>query len=179
MLLFYKYIFGYLSDADYTDFNIVFNIRLPRIVMVVVVGAALSLSGAIFQAIFRNPLVSPDLLGVSSGAGFGAILGFLIKSGGMVTVQGLSFIFGMLAVTTAYIISKTGSFNRILMLILSGVIVSSFFHSLIAIMKYVADPYNELPSMIFWSMGGFFRVSWSEVVFVVPPISIGILLIYF
>ena len=175
--IFSKLFSGDLSDKDFSTYNVLFNVRLPRIILVVLVGSSLALSGAIFQAIFRNPLVSPDILGVSSGASFGAVLGLLLKSGSMLWVQALSFVFGVLAVSVAYLISKAGRFNRVLMLILSGIIVSSFFHALVSIIKYIADPYNELPAMVFWSMGGFFRVSWTDFFITGPVIIVGIMTI--
>ncbi|MDR3290692.1 MAG: iron ABC transporter permease [Methanobrevibacter sp.] len=132
--------------------SVVFNIRLPRIIGALIVGAALSVVGATFQAIFKNPLVSPDILGVSSGAGFGAATAILIN-GSSYLIQSLAFIFGMISVSITYFISKVYKSSGILVLVLSGMAISSFFGSLISSAKFLADPNNKLPEITFWLMG--------------------------
>ncbi|MDR3222353.1 MAG: iron ABC transporter permease [Methanobrevibacter sp.] len=132
--------------------SVVFNIRLPRIIGALIVGAALSVVGATFQAIFKNPLVSPDILGVSSGAGFGAAIAILIN-GSSYLIQSLAFIFGMISVSITYFISKVYKSSGILVLVLSGMAISSFFGSLISSAKFLADPNNKLPEITFWLMG--------------------------
>ncbi|MDR2873139.1 MAG: iron ABC transporter permease [Methanobrevibacter sp.] len=132
--------------------SVVFNIRLPRIIGAMVVGAALSVVGATFQAIFKNPLVSPDILGVSSGAGFGAAVAILANAGTYV-VQTLAFLFGLVSVLITYSVSKVYNSKGTLILVLSGMAVSSFFGSLISSTKFLADPNNKLPEITFWLMG--------------------------
>ncbi|MDR2829671.1 MAG: iron ABC transporter permease [Methanobrevibacter sp.] len=132
--------------------SVVFNIRLPRIIGALIVGATLSVVGATFQAIFKNPLVSPDILGVSSGAGFGAAISILINGSSYLT-QSLAFIFGMISVTITYSISRVYKSSGVLILVLSGMAISSFFGSLISSAKFLADPNNKLPEITFWLLG--------------------------
>jgi iron complex transport system permease protein len=132
--------------------NVVVNIRMPRIVTAMLVGASLSVSGAAYQSMFINPLVSPGMLGVLSGASFGAALG-MILSAGWLTVQICAFGFGVLAVLIAVGIAKLYKGDKLLMLILGGVISSSLFTSLLSVIKYTADPYNQLPAIIYWLHG--------------------------
>ena len=118
-------------EVSSTITTIVFEIRLPRIIGALVVGACLAMAGAAFQSIFKNPLVSSDLLGVSNGAGFGAALAILISGANIVT-QIFAFIFGLISVSITYLISKTYRAGGILVLVLSGVAISAFFNSLIS-----------------------------------------------
>ncbi len=133
--------------------SLLMDIRLPRIVAAVLIGASLSVSGAAFQAMFINPLVSPGLLGVLSGASFGAALS-MVFSKNWVMVQVCTFVFGFIAVLIAVGIARIYKGNTILLLVLGGVISSAFFTSLLSIVKYIADPYNQLPAIVQWLMGG-------------------------
>lgn len=142
--------------------NVVTQVRLPRILMSMIVGAGLACSGASYQCIFGNPLVSPDILGVSAGAGFGAALGILI-SGNSVLVQGQALFFGLLAVAIVLVISRVNKKTELFMLVLSGVIVGAFFEALISLIKYVADPQDTLPAITVWLMGSLASVSYSKV----------------
>ncbi|OEF95903.1 FecCD family ABC transporter permease [Desulfuribacillus alkaliarsenatis] len=150
------------GSLDFNDptVSVFFYIRLPRIVVALLVGAALAVAGAIFQGMFRNPLVSPDILGVSSGCSFGAALGILMPFATIYSISISSFVFGTLAMGAAYAISKASKGEPIIMLILAGMVVSAFFTAALSFLQYVADPYNELPAIIFWIMGGFFRITW-------------------
>ncbi len=132
--------------------NLIFSIRLPRIIAAMLVGASLALSGAAFQALFVNPLVSPGLLGVLSGASFGAILA-MIFSKNWVTVQTASVCGGFLAVGVAVLIARFYRAGSTIMLVLGGIISGAFFTSLVSILKYLADPYNQLPAIVYWLMG--------------------------
>jgi iron complex transport system permease protein len=138
--------------------NLLFAIRLPRIVAGVVIGAALSTSGTAFQALFVNPLVSPSLLGVLAGASFGAALGILF-SFSLVQIQLLAFVFGMLAVGLALtLVRKRGVRSRVA-LVLGGIISGAFFTALLSLVKYVADPDNQLPSIVYFLMGSLAQVN--------------------
>ena len=128
------------------------NIRMPRILLGLVVGAGLSLSGASFQAIFRNPLVSPDVLGASSGAGFGAALAILLGLGAFM-ISAFAFAFGMLSIVLVMLVARRARVERILGLILTGIIVSALFSALLSFLKYAADPQNQLPAITYWLMG--------------------------
>ncbi len=141
--------------------TVVLQIRLPRILAAMLVGASLSLSGASFQGLFRNPLVSPDILGVSTGAGFGAALAILI-SGSWVAIEVSAFTFALLAVGISYFISTIVRGNPTLSLILAGMAIASLFGALLALMKYVADPINQLPEITYWLMGSLASVKTSD-----------------
>ena len=130
---------------------VVLNVRLPRVAAAALVGAALSTAGCAYQGMFRNPMVSPDLLGASTGAGFGAALALLLGLGyGAVT--GLSFTFGLLAVLLAYLISRVSKIQTTLAMVLAGVMISSLFTSGTSFIKLVADPTDQLPAITYWLM---------------------------
>ncbi len=153
--------------------TVLFQIRLPRTLMAMLIGAALSVSGASFQGMFRNPLVSPDILGVSAAAGFGAALAILV-SANAASIQVLAFLFGIAGVIIAYLISRVYRTTPILMLVLSGVVVSAFFSAMISATKYIADPYEQLPAITFWLMGSLSAISLKDLVTAAPPIIFGI-----
>jgi len=138
--------------------NVVFQVRLPRILAATVVGAGLSAAGAAFQGVFRNPLVSPYILGVASGAGFGASIAILLSDSTLM-VQLSALFFGLFAVFCTYAISKVYQTAPTLVLILGGVVVGAFFSSLISLVKFVADPYEKLPAIVFWLMGSLANVN--------------------
>lgn len=154
--------------------TVVFNIRLPRIVLALLIGAGLSVSGAAFQGMFQNPLVSPDILGVTAGAGFGAALGILM-SGRAATIQVFAVLFGILAVAMSYVISRTYRTTPTLMLVLSGMIVGAIFSALLSLVKYVADPHQKLPAIVFWLMGSLAAVTKREVATAAPPMLLGMI----
>lgn len=166
---------GSMDDGTYALFsNILLDIRLPRIVAAALIGSALSVSGAAFQAMFINPLVSPGLLGVLAGASFGAALGMIVSSSWF-AVQAGAFVCGFLAVIIAVGIARLYHGDRLLMLILGGIISGALFTSLLSIVKYVADPYNQLPAIIYWLMGGLSLADGTTVLYVSVPICTGIL----
>jgi iron complex transport system permease protein len=132
--------------------TIVMQVRLPRIVLGVCVGGGLSIGGAAVQGLFRNPLVSPEILGVSSSAGFGAALAILI-SGAALAINVLAFVFGFAGVAITYAVARVKGTVPVVMLVLSGVIVASFFGGLISVLEYVADPQKKLPDIVFWLLG--------------------------
>ncbi|MCL0029805.1 iron ABC transporter permease [Dehalococcoidia bacterium] len=152
--------------------TVVLQIRLPRVLLAMLVGAGLAIAGASFQGLFRNPLVSPGILGVAAGAGFGACLGILMF-GEPIAITLLAFVFGILAVIGAYMISKLKTGSSLLMLVLAGVIVGAFFTALIGLMQYVADPEEQLPAMVFWLMGSLAGASYRELLWGAPLIVIG------
>ncbi|MGH4124536.1 MAG: FecCD family ABC transporter permease [Clostridium sp.] len=155
---------------------ILYNVRLPRILLASFVGAGLSVSGLIFQQVFKNPIASPDILGVTSGASFGAALGIILPWEFPGIVQIFAFIFGILAIGIVYVLKKASKDNNILYLVLSGMIVSAFFSALLSMIKYIADPYQQLPSIVFWSMGGLYKANWVNAIgcglVVIPSIFI-------
>lgn len=153
---------------------VILQIRLPRILAASLIGAGLSCSGAAYQGMFRNPMVSPDILGVSAGASFGAALSlYLCKS--LVVTQLSAFVFGMIAVGITYMIgvlfSKGGV--PILIMILSGIIVGTLFNSFISIITLVADVNNTLPAITFWMMGSLATISINDIAVAAVPILFG------
>ena len=147
--------FGAVKQLPNLLKTIILHIRLPRILAAFLVGGTLSLTGAAYQGIFRNPMVSPSILGVSAGAGFGAALAILLALSS-IWIQTFAFIFGTSAVLIVYLISLSvgKKQDKCLTLILSGMIVATIFTALISVLKYVADPYDTLPSIVYWLMGG-------------------------
>lgn len=157
--------------------TIVWQIRLPRILAALLVGASLSMAGTAFQGIFKNPLVSSDLLGVSNGAGFGAALAILL-SGSSVVIQVFAFVFGIISVSITYLISKAYKAGGILILVLSGVAISAFFNSLISGIKFIADPEDKLPEIVYWMMGSLASVTMDEIIMIIIPLFIGFIILY-
>ncbi|MDR3247672.1 MAG: iron ABC transporter permease [Treponema sp.] len=151
------------QSATATIRTVVWQVRLPRILMAAVVGAGLSTAGVGLQAMFGNPLVSTHTLGISSSAGFGAALGLLLFSNHYL-VQLLAALFGFLALGLIYTMSRSrGSAPNILMLVLSGVIIGSIFDALTSLIKYVADPEEQLPVITYWLMGSLAGISLVDV----------------
>lgn len=143
---------------------VLFNVRFPRVLAAMIIGSGLSLSGATYQGLFKNPMVSPDLLGASAGAGFGAAIAILL-SFNSIGIQISAFLFGIGAVMLTYFISTIigRNNNAILVLVLTGMVVSTLFSSFISMIKYVADPYSKLPAITFWLMGGLSSISSKDV----------------
>lgn len=150
---------------------VLFQVRLPRILIAMLVGAGLGITGASFQGIFRNPLVSPYILGVSSGGGFGAALAILLFDDTRI-IQLLAFVFGMVAVSITYFIARLGDRFSTYSLVLAGVVVGSFFSALISLLKYLADTYTKLPAIVFWLMGSLASVKIQDMTTTAPVILI-------
>jgi len=169
-----------ILNIEYSNIaeTVIFQIRAPRIIAAMLVGAGLSISGASFQGLFRNPLVSPDILGVSAGAGFGAAIAILLSLN-LFYIQIFALVFGLIAVAITYFVGRIVKNNSILVLVLSGMAIGSLFSALTSFIKYVADPYEKLPAIVFWLMGSLSSVSNREILVVILPIlaGIGILLI--
>jgi len=165
-------LFFFNSTLSPTLNAILFQIRLPRILAAMMVGAALSVAGASFQGLFKNPLVSPDKLGVSAGAGFGAALAILF-SASAIMIQFSAFIFGLIAVSLTYFMGRSFKGTSILTLVLCGIAIESFFAALLSLAKYVADPYGQLQTIVFWIMGSLAAVTNQQVLIISLPIIIG------
>ncbi len=157
---------------------VILKIRLPRVLAAFFVGGTLSITGATYQGMFRNPMVSPSILGVSAGAGFGAAFAILLGLSA-VLLQISSFVFGIVAVIAVYLISlSTGrKHEKCLTLILAGMIVATVFTALISILKYIADPEEELPSIVYWLMGSLAEIEGASLTFIVPVALVGLLAI--
>lgn len=164
-------------EVSPTITTIVFEIRLPRILGAFVVGSSLAMAGVAFQSIFKNPLVSSDLLGVSNGAGFGAALAILISGVGVVT-QIFAFIFGIISVSITYMLSKAYKSGGILVLVLSGVAISAFFSALVSAIKFVADPNVKLPEIVYWLMGSLASVTVDKLIMILVPVALGMIILF-
>ncbi|MBN1849313.1 MAG: iron ABC transporter permease [Deltaproteobacteria bacterium] len=156
---------------------VVFHVRFPRILAAMLVGTALAASGAAYQGMFQNPLVSPNILGASAGAGFGAALGIYFSMDYLL-IQIYSFVFGLIAVLISWGVSTKIRRDPKLVLVLSGILVGTLFTSGIAFIKYVADPTDKLPAITYWLMGSLASVDMADVRSVLIPILAGTIFLY-
>lgn len=156
--------------------TVIINVRFPRVIAATVIGMALAGAGSSYQGLFRNPMVSPDLLGASSGAAFGAAISLLLDAP-LWSVQICSFACGLLAVALAYSISSIVSRgdNVVLSLVLTGMVVSAMFSAFVSIVKYVADPDTKLPSITYWLMGGLQGMQVKDLPWLIVPFIIGVI----
>lgn len=159
--------FPFNGDWSAAAYSVIVDVRLPRVLAGILVGASLSVSGASFQGVFQNPLVSPHILGVASGAGFGAAMAILLFDS-LFLVYITSFVFGILAVYITYLLSRVYKTTPILMLVLSGIVVGSLFSALTSFLKYIADPMNKMPAIVFWLLGSLNHVSFRDILITAP-----------
>lgn len=158
------------TDADpSTAATVVLMVRLPRIIVAVMVGAGLSVAGAAYQTIFRNPMASPALLGVSAGAGFGASIALLSRQPPLV-VQAAAFCGGLTAVIVVFLANRVIGGRSIVTLVLCGMVVSALFQALISMVKYVADPVEVLATIAFWLMGSLAKANGADAIAVFVPV---------
>lgn len=158
------------SNQDETIF---FNVRLPRILLALMVGCCLATAGAAFQGTFQNPLVSPDILGASQGAAFGAALAILFGWAGW-AISGMAFVLSIVTVLCVLLISGRARGNRILVTVLAGTMVSSLFSACTSFVKLVADPSNQLPAITYWLMGSLNGAKMSEIAIAAIPMTLGV-----
>ncbi len=170
-------VFPIEAHWDATVETVIFQVRLPRIFAAILVGAALSAAGAAYQGMFKNPLVSPDILGASAGAGFGAALAIYF-SFSMLGIQLMAFAGGLLAVGLTYCISLRIKHDPMLALVLSGIMIGSLFTAAISCIKYIADPYDKLPAITFWLMGSLASITPRDVYMVLIPILFGSIVLF-
>jgi len=154
--------------------KIVFNIRLPRILLACMVGCCLSAAGVSYQGVFQNPMAAPDILGATSGAAFGAALGILL-GGSRRIITLLAFAFSLVTVGLVFFISKRARGKHVLTLVLSGIMVSSLFSAGTSFIKLVADPSNQLPAITYWLMGSLSGAKTAEVEYICIPMAIGLI----
>jgi iron complex transport system permease protein len=160
-----------LSDASLN--TILWQVRLPRVLLTFMVGAALASSGGVLQAIFRNPIVDPFTLGISSGSAFGAAFAMLFP---IMSVNLSAFIFGVCAVGLTYLVSYSGARTSIVGMVLAGMVISGVFTALLTLLQYLSDPY-KLQAIVQWTMGNLHTASWSKVYSAMGPISVGLFVI--
>ncbi|WP_047679022.1 MULTISPECIES: iron ABC transporter permease [Xenorhabdus] len=170
---------GIQGSGDYsrTAENVVLYVRLPRVLIAALAGAGLAVSGAALQGIFRNPLVGPQIIGVSSGAALGGALAILLFSSMLITIS-FAFIGGFIAIMLVFMLGSNRYGSRLLMLILAGVIINAFFSALISLITCFADPNNTLQSIIFWLMGSFASATYFKLWILLPVILIAVSLIF-
>ncbi len=153
--------------------SVILQVRGPRVLAAVMVGAALAVAGTAFQGLFRNPLVSPDILGASSGAALGAVLGIFFSLG-VLAIQAFAFVGGLIAVALVYVIgSAVRARDPILVLVLTGVVVGALLGAGVGLVKYLADPYNQLPAMTFWLLGSLAATNVSDLLPLFGPVAFG------
>ena len=168
---------GRTADVPEAVSNVIWQIRGPRVLAAALIGAALAVAGTAFQGLFRNPLVSPDLLGASSGAALGAVLGIYFSLG-VFAIQAFAFIGGLVAVAAVYLIgSAIRARDPVLVLVLTGVVIGALLGSMIGLVKYIADPYNQLPAMTFWLLGSLAATSAADLVPLFGPVALGTLIL--
>ncbi|MFT8718344.1 FecCD family ABC transporter permease [Acetobacter sp.] len=168
--------FSASSSSDDMARTVLLQLRLPRLGAAMLAGAALSVSGSAYQAVFRNPLVAPDILGALSGAGFGASLAIVIQFSEWGTGV-CAFVGAIVAVVTGVSVARISGDRSVLMLIFGGLVSNALFTSLLSILKFLADPDSQLPDIVFWLLGTLSRVTPDTLSFVSPPILLGIVLL--
>ncbi|MDR0587824.1 MAG: iron ABC transporter permease [Burkholderiales bacterium] len=172
-------VFSGLPHDDPVAQQIVEAVRLPRVMLAAILGAGLSAAGAALQSLFRNPLAEPQLLGVSSGAAFGGVLGMLLWGDGVPVVSG-ALCFGMVALLSVFWLAgqQTGRSGGTVLLVLAGVVVSGVFAACVSIVKLAADPQNQLPAIVFWLMGSLAGANAARLWLVLPCVGIGLVILY-
>ena len=169
--------FGFKGDILPQAVTIFWNIRLPRILSALFIGASLSVAGATYQGMFRNPLVSPDILGVSSGASLGAAFAILNGASNWM-IQLSAFAGGVAAVAASYLISRKSAHSQTLSLVLTGTMIMSLCNAGVTMIKYVADPNDVLQQITFWLMGSLTKTTTKSFSWSVLPMIIGLSLIF-
>lgn len=155
--------------------TVLFEVRLPRVAAAAIAGAALAAAGAAYQGLFRNPLVSPDILGVSTGAGLGAVIGIFLSLP-LMAIQMTAFVGGLATVALVYAIaSAVRGREPTLVLVLSGVVVGSLAGAVISLLKVLADPYDQLPAITFWLLGSLASIRRADVLAVAPLVIAGLI----
>ncbi len=176
-----RILLGQLLPLDQTwtsaEAAVVLDVRLPRVALAMLVGAGLAVCGAVLQAVFANPLVSPQILGVSSGASFGGALAIVLGLGSVALVFG-AFGFGLLALVAVFAVSQLRGSAPPLTIVLAGIVVGAFFVALVSLLTYLADPYGELQSPIFWLLGSLAPARYSKVLVAAVPVLLGGALIW-
>jgi iron complex transport system permease protein len=169
---------GHASNIPPAVENVIWQVRGPRVIAASLVGAGLAVAGTAFQGLFRNPLVSPDILGASSGAALGAVFGIFISLG-VFAIQALAFFGGLLAVASVYAVgSAVRARDPVLVLVLAGVVIGALLGAGVGLIKYLADPYNQLPAMTFWLLGSLAATGPSDLIPLFVPVALGTLVLF-
>ena len=165
------------KDWSVLDERIVTLVRAPRILIAALSGAALAMCGAALQGIFRNPLVSPQILGISSGAAFGGALAILFGYSGFMLV-GSAFAFGVLALLSVGFVARVDGRTETATIVLAGIIVGALFAALVSLVQFVADPNSSLPAIVGWLMGSFASATWPRLMLAAPAIAVAVIGLY-
>lgn len=168
---------GKMPGENEARYSVIFNLRAPRVVAVMLVGGGLAVAGATFQAVLKNALASPDVLGTSSASAFGAALGILLSLPFALSSL-LSFLFGVVSLLLVLGICRLKRRQDALTTLLSGMIIASLFIAFVSVIKYVADPQDTLPAIVFWLMGSFASVAKAQVYWLIPLFAACYLTIY-
>jgi iron complex transport system permease protein len=169
---------GRAPDVPAAAVNVIWQIRGPRVLAAALVGASLAIAGTAFQGLFRNPLVSPELLGASSGAALGAVIGIYLALG-VFAIQAFAFVGGLVAVSAVYLIgSAIRARDPILVLVLTGVVIGALLGAGVGLVKYIADPYNQLPAMTFWLLGSLAAINVADLIPLFGPVALGTLVLF-
>lgn len=159
--------------------QLVLNLRLPRLLTAFLLGASLSAAGAVMQMLFRNPLVEPGFLGVSQGAAFGAALAIIFLGASPLLVEISAAVFAFAGLLASYFLARSLRYGGwVLRLVLAGIAVSALFSAGVGVLKYLADPTQQLPEIVFWLLGGLWSVTWRDFLFILPVVAAGLTVIY-
>lgn len=168
-----------LLQEDTLAQRLVWSLRLPRLLTAMLLGMTLSACGTVLQMVFRNPLVEPGFLGVSQGAAFGAAISILWIGTSPVMIELLATVFALLGLALSYALARQWRFGGwALRLILAGIAVSALFSAGVGILKYMADPLTQLPEITFWMLGGLWSVTWRDLLYILPIVLPGLLIVY-
>jgi iron complex transport system permease protein len=168
-----------LLTEDDLAWQLLFNLRLPRLLTALLLGATLSACGTVLQMIFRNPLVEPGFLGVSQGAAFGAAASILWLGRSPLVIEIVATIFGLGGLFLSYYLANRFRFGGwVLRLVLAGIAVSALFSAGVGILKFIADPLTQLPDITFWLLGGLYSVTWSDFLYLLPVVVFGLVVAY-
>jgi iron complex transport system permease protein len=174
---------GFISPSqignDVLAQRLVFNLRIPRVLTALLLGASLAAAGGVFQMIFSNPLVDPGFLGVSQGASFGAALCIVFLGGSLWAIEASAALFACLALALSYFLARRVRYGGwVLRLVLAGIAISALFSSGLGILKYLADPLSQLQELTFWLLGGLYSITWKQFLFILPVVVICLFVIY-
>lgn len=168
-----------LLNEDVLAQRLVLNLRLPRVITAMLLGMSLSAAGGVMQMLFRNPLVEPGFLGVSQGAGFGAAFCIIFLSTNPLAVEGVATLFAVLGLALSYFFARKMRYGGwLLRLVLAGIAVSALFSAGLGILKYLADPNSQLQEIVFWLLGGLYSVTWRSLLYILPVVILGLVMIY-
>ena len=166
-------VWDFSGSPETMDERIVELVRLPRVLLAALSGAALAVGGAALQGVFRNPLVSPQVLGISQGGAFGGAMAILLGFHGVVLL-GMSFVFGLAALVLVGLLARINGRTEILTVILAGMVVGAFFAALVSVLQFLADPNSSLPAIVYWLMGSFSTATWARLGLALPGMVLGL-----